>query len=82
MSPPKAKELTENFFVRWLGATRVIYDEIETRRRAPDLADRSDVLSLLLQARHDLVHHDGPVAGGNSGRVGINAGNRRSAESF
>ena len=34
-------------------ADRLIYEEIETRRRAPDLADRSDVLSLLLQARHD-----------------------------
>jgi cytochrome P450 family 135 len=34
-------------------ADRLIYEEIETRRRAPDLADRSDVLSLLLQARHE-----------------------------
>jgi cytochrome P450 len=31
----------------------LIYEEIRTRRDAPDLADRDDVLSLLLQARHD-----------------------------
>jgi cytochrome P450 len=31
----------------------LIYDEIRARRRAPDLADRTDVLSLLLQARHE-----------------------------
>jgi cytochrome P450 len=30
-----------------------IYDEIAERRRALDLEDRSDVLSLLLQARHE-----------------------------
>ncbi len=34
-------------------ANRLIYEEIETRRRAPDLAERTDVLSLLLQARHE-----------------------------
>jgi cytochrome P450 family 135 len=31
----------------------LIYEEIRSRRRAPDLAERDDVLSLLLQARHD-----------------------------
>ena len=31
----------------------LIYEEIRARRDAPDLADRDDVLSLLLQARHD-----------------------------
>jgi cytochrome P450 len=31
----------------------LIYEEIRERRRAPDLAERDDVLSLLLQARHD-----------------------------
>jgi cytochrome P450 family 135 len=31
----------------------LIYDEIRSRRDAPDLAERDDVLSLLLQARHD-----------------------------
>jgi len=31
----------------------LIYDEIRARRDAPDLAERDDVLSLLLQARHD-----------------------------
>jgi cytochrome P450 len=31
----------------------LIYEEIRRRRSAPDLADRSDVLSLLLQARHE-----------------------------
>jgi cytochrome P450 family 135 len=34
-------------------ADEVIYEEIRARREAPDLADRTDVLSLLLQARHD-----------------------------
>jgi cytochrome P450 len=34
-------------------ADELIYDEIRARRRAPDLADRTDVLSLLLQARHE-----------------------------
>ena len=31
----------------------LIYDEIRARRDAPDLAERDDVLSLLLQARHE-----------------------------
>jgi cytochrome P450 len=31
----------------------LIYEEIRSRRNAPDLAERDDVLSLLLQARHD-----------------------------
>jgi cytochrome P450 family 135 len=31
----------------------LIYEEIRARRDAPDLAERADVLSLLLQARHD-----------------------------
>jgi cytochrome P450 family 135 len=31
----------------------LIYEEIRSRRGAPDLADRTDVLSMLLQARHD-----------------------------
>jgi cytochrome P450 len=31
----------------------LIYQEIRARRDAPDLAERDDVLSLLLQARHD-----------------------------
>jgi cytochrome P450 family 135 len=34
-------------------ADELIYEEIRARRDAPDLADRTDVLSLLLQARHD-----------------------------
>ena len=34
-------------------ADRLIYEEIDTRRGAPDLGDRTDVLSLLLQARHE-----------------------------
>jgi cytochrome P450 family 135 len=34
-------------------ADELIYEEIRRRRDAPDLADRDDVLSLLLQARHD-----------------------------
>ena len=32
---------------------KLIYEEIRSRRDAPDLAERDDVLSLLLQARHD-----------------------------
>ena len=32
---------------------QLIYEEIRSRRSAPDLADRTDVLSMLLQARHD-----------------------------
>jgi cytochrome P450 family 135 len=32
---------------------RVLYPVIEARRSAPDLADRDDILSLLLQARHE-----------------------------
>ena len=31
----------------------LIYEEISSRRNAPDLTERDDVLSLLLQARHD-----------------------------
>ena len=31
----------------------LIFEEIRSRRDAPDLAERDDVLSLLLQARHD-----------------------------
>ena len=31
----------------------LIYEEIRSRRAAPDLAERTDVLSLLLQARHE-----------------------------
>ena len=34
-------------------ADELIYEEIRARRTAPDLAERDDVLSLLLQARHD-----------------------------
>ena len=34
-------------------STRSLYDEIARRRAAPDLAERDDVLSLLLQARHE-----------------------------
>jgi cytochrome P450 family 135 len=34
-------------------ADDLIYEEIRARRDAPDLAERDDVLSLLLQARHD-----------------------------
>ena len=34
-------------------ADELIYEEIRARRDAPDLADRDDVLSLLLQATHD-----------------------------
>ena len=32
---------------------RLIYDEISERRRAEDLAERADILSLMLQARHE-----------------------------
>jgi cytochrome P450 len=32
---------------------RLLYEEISARREAPDLADRDDILSLLLQARHE-----------------------------
>jgi cytochrome P450 family 135 len=34
-------------------ADELIYEEIRRHRDAPDLAERDDVLSLLLQARHD-----------------------------
>jgi cytochrome P450 len=34
-------------------ADELIYEEIRERRSAPDLAERDDVLSLLLQARHE-----------------------------
>jgi cytochrome P450 len=34
-------------------ADELIYEEIRRRREAPDLAERDDVLSLLLQARHE-----------------------------
>jgi cytochrome P450 family 135 len=34
-------------------ADELIYEEIRRRRDAPDLAERDDVLSLLLQARHE-----------------------------
>ena len=32
---------------------RLLYEEIEARRAAPDLAEREDILSLLVQARHE-----------------------------
>ena len=32
---------------------RLLYEEIAARRGAPDLAERDDILSLLLQARHE-----------------------------
>jgi len=32
---------------------RLLYEEISARRAAPDLAERDDILSLLLQARHE-----------------------------
>ncbi len=35
------------------GVDRLLYPVIEARRSAPDLADRDDILSLLLQARHE-----------------------------
>jgi cytochrome P450 len=35
------------------GVDRLLYPVIEARRAAPDLADRDDILSLLLQARHE-----------------------------
>jgi cytochrome P450 len=34
-------------------ADQLIYDEIRERRGAPDLAERDDVLTMLLQARHE-----------------------------
>jgi cytochrome P450 len=35
------------------GVDRLLYPVIEARRAAPDLAERDDILSLLLQARHE-----------------------------
>jgi cytochrome P450 family 135 len=35
------------------GVNRPIYDEIADRRRAEDLTEREDILSLLLQAKHE-----------------------------
>ncbi len=35
------------------GVDRLLFEEISARRRAPDLAGRSDILSLLVQARHE-----------------------------
>jgi cytochrome P450 len=35
------------------GVDELIYEEISARRDAPDLAERDDILSLLLQARHE-----------------------------
>jgi cytochrome P450 len=35
------------------GVDALIYPEIQARRGAPDLAERDDILSLLLQARHE-----------------------------
>ena len=35
------------------GVDALLYPEIEARRGAPDLAERDDILSLLLQARHE-----------------------------
>ncbi len=32
---------------------RILFEEIAARRRAPDLAQREDILSLLVQARHE-----------------------------
>jgi cytochrome P450 family 135 len=41
------------FARRLLAADAVLYEEIERRRREPDLEERSDVLSLLLRARDE-----------------------------
>jgi cytochrome P450 len=35
------------------GVDRLLYPVIQARRSAPDLADRDDILSMLLQARHE-----------------------------
>jgi cytochrome P450 len=35
------------------GVDRLLYPVIEARRSAPDLAERDDILSMLLQARHE-----------------------------
>jgi cytochrome P450 len=35
------------------GIDELLYPEIESRRGAPDLAERDDILSLLVQARHE-----------------------------
>ncbi len=32
---------------------RILFEEIEARRRAPDLGEREDILSLLVEARHE-----------------------------
>ena len=42
------------WFRAWLAPTdELIYEEIRARRDAPDLAERDDILSMLLQARHE-----------------------------
>ncbi len=38
---------------RWTAWTRLIYEEIARRRAQTDLAQRTDILSLLLQARDE-----------------------------
>ena len=42
------------WFRAWLEPTdELIYEEIRARRDAPDLAERDDILSMLLRARHE-----------------------------
>jgi cytochrome P450 len=50
-APPKTRIALARRVLR--PVDRLLYREIEARRRADDLAERTDVLSMLLQARHD-----------------------------
>jgi cytochrome P450 len=45
----------------------LIYAEIADRRKAPDLAQREDILSMLLMARHDAADDSGAARSGEAG---------------
>jgi cytochrome P450 len=51
LGPPRTRAALTRRLLR--GVDRLLYAEIAERRRADDLDDRSDVLSTLLQARHE-----------------------------
>jgi cytochrome P450 len=50
---PKRIEKLPGFTDKFTEVDALLYDEIRARRAAEDLAERDDILSLLLQARHE-----------------------------
>jgi cytochrome P450 len=50
---PKRVGESRTFQQRFAGVDALMYEEIRARRAAEDLEDRDDIMSLLLQARHE-----------------------------